>query len=209
MKLKLTYLNPANQESQEVVVNTPVAIGWDVEELPIELAGQEVSRVLVSDDSISPYHALVEDRQGQIIVKDVEHNCPIGISKNRFTVGKIKFTFVELSPEIAAEDAAPSAENSSDKCQKMVGFLFKRPCDRTSSLGCPHCNTLDNVEDYASDYVYYENYGRYDTWGHTYYRDRHYYHYDYDRRRVEFTEADNVAFESESDRDFERDYSAS
>ena len=47
------------------------------------------------------------------------------------------------------------------------------------------------------------------TTGHTYYRDRFHYHYDCDQRRVEFTEADNMAFESEGNQDFEQDYSAS
>ncbi len=218
MRIKLTYTDIATQKPQEIVVNTPVAIGWDIGELPTKIQGRDVAHVLIFDDSIAAYHALVEERKGQIIVKDMESDRPIGVSKNRFTVGEIKFTFEVLSEVLepasvvggGSFDRVDGLSNDSNKCQKMVGFLVKRPCDRTSPIGCPHCNDgEDDLNDYDSDYVYYENYGSYNDWGHTYYRDRHYYHYDYDNRRVEFTEADNVAFETEGDRDFEQDYSAS
>lgn len=206
MKLKLTYLDTATQKSKELVVKTPVAIGCDFGVLPAEIDRQAVSHVLVSDASINSYHALIAERQGRIVVTDVYNNCPVGISKNRFTIGEVKFDF-EIVDEVSESELL---SNSANKCQKMVGFLFKRPCDRISSIDCPHCNSDGNdLDDYESDYVYYENYGNYHDWGYTYYRDRHYYHYDCDNRRVEFTEADNVAFEEEGDRDFERDYSAS
>lgn len=211
MKLKLTYLDVETQKLAEIVVNTPVAIGCDIGELPAKIDGQDVAHVLVFDASITAYHALVRDKQGQIIISDVESDRPIGVSKDRFKVGQVKFTFEVLEPELViGGDTFNRAGNDSNKCQKMVGFLFKRPCDRTISIGCPHCNDAgEDLDDYESDYVYYENYGNYDSWGHTYYRDRHYYHYDYNNRRVEFTEADNVAFESEGEGDFEQDYSAS
>lgn len=204
MKLKLIY------QSNEVVVNTPVAIGSDMSHLPSEIEGKKVASIVVFDASISPYHALVDERQGRIVVIDVAGDRPIGVSKNRFTIGEVKFTFEILPESVTGGDSFNTNDEDDDKCQKMVGFLFKRRCDRTSPIGCPHCNDVgENLNDYESDYVYYENYGNYDTWGYTYYRDRHYYHYDCDNRRVEFTEADNVAFESEGDYDFERDYSAS
>ncbi len=52
-------------------------------------------------------------------------------------------------------------------------------------------------------------YPGYNRWGRRYYRDRVYYRYDCDNRNVEFTEADNVAFQEEYDSDFEQNFSAS
>ena len=210
MRLKLSYLDPSNQQPQEITVNTPVAIGSDLDRLPTQIKSQNVAPVLVSNASISPYHALVDERQGKIIVIDTASDRPIGVSKNRFTVGKVKFSFEILPESVIGGGSFNTNRQAGDRCQKMVGFLFKRRCDRTSPIDCPHCNDAgEDLNDYESDYVYYENYGNYDTWGYIYYRDRHYYHYDYNNRRVEFTEADNAAFESEGDYDFERDYSAS
>ena len=211
MKLKLTFLDLVTQQPKEIMVNTPVAIGCDIGAMPTEVDQQDITHVLVFDASINTYHALVRERKEKIVVTDTSLNRPIGVSKNRFTVGGVKFTFEVLEPELETSNHhSQTISNSSNQCEKMVGFLFKRPCDRTSSVDCPHCNNVeDELNDYASDYVYYENFGNYDAWGHTYYRDRHYYHYDSNHRSVEFTEADNVAFESEGDRDFEQDYSAS
>jgi len=213
--IKLSYTDIATQKPEEIVVNTPVAIGCDIGQLPTKLEGQDVAHVLVFDASIAPYHALIREIEGRIVVRDVERDRPIGVSKDRFKVGEVRFAFEvlnEVLPEVATVGGGTfnRVVDNSHKCKKMVGFLFKRPCDRTSTIGCPHCNDGgEDLNDYESDYVYYENYGDYNDWGHTYYRDRHYYHYDSNHRRVEFTEADNAAFESEGDRDFEQDYSAS
>jgi hypothetical protein len=91
-------------------------------------------------------------------------------------------------------------------CDRMVGFLFKRRCGRTDKTGCPHCN-----ESYENDYAYYSEYGNYGSgnWGHNYYQDRDRYYYDPEIGNVDFTEADSISLENESDADFERNMGAS
>lgn len=92
------------------------------------------------------------------------------------------------------------------ECERMVGFLFKRRCGRTDKTGCPHCN-----ESYSEDYAYYGEYGNYRSgnWGDNYYEDRDRYSYDPETGNVDFTEADSVSLDRESDADFERNMGAS
>ncbi|MGB7416618.1 MAG: FHA domain-containing protein [Thermosynechococcaceae cyanobacterium] len=97
-------------------------------------------------------------------------------------------------------------------CDRKVGFLFKRPCDRTTQQGCPHCRNGQVTNDpYFHDYDLYPGYGRYGQgyWGYDYYRDRYRYRYNRDTRDMDFTEADAASFENENDTDYEMDYGAS
>jgi len=99
-------------------------------------------------------------------------------------------------------------------CTRKVGFLFKRPCGRTTTQGCPDCqngNVDPNRDRYQEDYSYYPGYGRYGRgrWGHDYYYHRDRYHYDPHNRHVDFNESDAASFAEEGDRDYEMDLDAS
>ena len=99
-------------------------------------------------------------------------------------------------------------------CNRKVGFLFKRRCERTTTSGCPDCRNgqIDPDQDpYADDYAYYPNYGYYGygAWGNSYYRDRDYYSYNASTRNVDFNESDAASFEREGDQDYEMDLDAS
>ena len=98
-------------------------------------------------------------------------------------------------------------------CTRKVGFLFKRKCDRTTTVGCPDCQNgqIDPNQGYQEDYAYYPGYGRYDRgyWGHDYYCHRHSYYYDPHSRDVDFNESDAASFVEEGDRDYEMDLDAS
>lgn len=99
-------------------------------------------------------------------------------------------------------------------CDRMVGFLFKRRCGRTTTEGCPHCRNGQVAADhdpYFYDYNLYPGYGYYGHghWGHSYYSHRDRYFYNADNRSVDFTEADAAALEAETDTDYEMDLEAS
>ena len=203
MEIKLTYLDAHNQQPRTVVVNTPVAIGYDITLMPRQIEGVAVFHLFILNRSLNPYHALITEWQGKLKVLDIKSNQEIPVSQNCFILGRVKITAEQLASEPQINDYGHH------RCQKMVGFLFKRPCDRLDSTDCPYCHGGNQFDNYESDYDYYQDYGEYNTWGYQYYRDRDLYYYDADNRCVEFTEADNIAFEEECDRDFEQDFSAS
>lgn len=117
----------------------------------------------------------------------------------------------ELPVQTAKALSRPSGEWV---CDRTIGFLFKRKCDRTTALGCPYCNNGQSKLDqdpYWLDYDLYPNFGSYrpGNWGYEYYRDRAYYCYNRESRNVDFTEADAASFEEESDTDYEMNFGAS
>ena len=200
MAITLTYLDSQTQQPRKIVVNTPVAIGYDITQMPKTIDGIAVFHLFILDRSLNPYHALITEQGGKLTILDINSGQEISVIDNNFFLGAVEITLEGLSPR----------QDNNLRCQNMVGFLFKRPCDRLDATNCPHCHGSQEPDDYESDYDdYYENYGDYDTWGRRYYRDRDFYYYDADNRCVAFTEADNVAFEEECDRDFEQDFTAS
>lgn len=52
-------------------------------------------------------------------------------------------------------------------CRRLVGFLFKRPCERMNSKGCDHCANGYSSHAYSADYELYEGFGRFEPgeWG--------------------------------------------
>ena len=99
-------------------------------------------------------------------------------------------------------------------CTRMVGFLFKRRCNRTNPMGCRYCDggrRGDDDDPYFHERSFYPGYGSYrrGCWGSRYYNNRDRYYYDPDRRDVDFTEADADTLTNETDTDYEQDMGAS
>lgn len=121
----------------------------------------------------------------------------------------------QVAAELPVQTAQALSRSSGEwVCDRTIGFLFKRPCDRTTALGCPYCRDGQSKLDqdpYWLDYDLYPNFGTYrpGSWGYEYYRDRAYYFYNRQSRNVDFTEADAASFEEESDTDYEMNFGAS
>lgn len=203
MQIQLTWIEPNTEERREPLLYTPVAIGREFAAMPQEYNGERVSRVVIKDDLVADYHALInrENQQLMIINKNTHSGIKIngvqlneGVLKNgdRLTIGNC---------EIVVNWATTLCP-----CDRQVGFLFKRRCGRTDKTDCPDCN-----ESYDNDYAYYSEYGYYRSgyWGSDYYHDRDRYSYDPETGNIDFTEADAVSLENERDEDFERDMGAS
>lgn len=121
----------------------------------------------------------------------------------------------QVAAELPVQTAQALSRSSGEwVCDRTIGFLFKRPCDHTTALGCPYCNNGQSKLDqdpYWLDYDLYPNFGSYrpGNWGYEYYRDRAYYCYNRQSRNVDFTEADAASFEEELDTDYEMNFGAS
>ena len=199
---------PQSAVRREPLLETPIALGSDFAQMPGEISGERVSRVVLADNRVSPYHSLIQDRNGELIITD--QNSSTGtlinnvqlpsstlLNRDRICLGSVE---IEVRTDVSI---------STQGCDKMVGFLFKRRCGRTDTRGCTYCEDGRSSAEPYTEYSYYQGYGTYDDWGSYYYHRRHDYYYNRETGDVDFTEADSEAFETETDRDFEQDFGAS
>ena len=214
MQIQLRWTDPATGEQREPVLQTPIAIGKEFALMPGVLDGNSVSRVVLADEQVADYHALIMLQNEELLIVDQNSRTGIQINGARLPSSSLQDgdrlqigAYEILVKTQVGVDTDPEAG-----CDRMVGFLFKRRCNRTSSVGCPHCNNGElNQDPYLYERSYYPGYGRYDSgyWGSTYYYDRDQYYYNSATGTVDFTEADNASFENEADTDFEQDMGAS
>jgi pSer/pThr/pTyr-binding forkhead associated (FHA) protein len=204
LQIQLSWTDPNTGDIREPKLETPVAIGRIFAAMPLENNGQRVSRITIEDDLIADYHALIDWQNQELII--IDQNTSIGIQINgvHLTNGNLKNgdRICIGNCEIVVNF---TTTNTTWECDRMVGFLFKRRCGRTDTTGCPHCQPT-----YEEDYAYYSGYGNYRSgWGSGYYYNRDRYYYDSDTASVDFTEADAMSLETESDHDYETNMGAS
>lgn len=220
MQIQLSWNDPIAglQQSQ---LATPIAIGSNPTVLPQAVNGQAVSPLLLAGHNVAAYHALIEERDGEISITDqgsssgsqvngVALPSSTLVAGDRLTIGDYTMT-VQFGSSPASRS---SANEAAVGCDRQVGFLFKRRCGRTSTSGCPHCDegrAADDYDPYFYEHNYYPGYGLYTRgyWGSNYYYERDRYSYDPDTRSIDFTEADAEAFEQEGDMDYEQSFDAS
>lgn len=71
MQIQLIWTNAATGDRLQPVLETPVALGSDFDQMPAELDGRRVARIVLADQRISPYHALIQERKGELLVATV------------------------------------------------------------------------------------------------------------------------------------------
>ncbi len=243
MRLQLTWTDPNTQQVRSPTLEPPIAFGREFGEMPSALKGSAVRRMVLAGDQVAPFHAIIAEHNGQLVISDRQGGTETlvngtagSIQKvndgDTITIGSFEIVVALLTspstdpfantapvqpPAIAANassDAGIMMGFADGKCAHKVGFLFKRPCDRTTTEGCRDCQNgqIDPGRSrYQDDYAYYPDYGHYGQghWGHGYYHNRSHYHYDPHSRRVDFNESDAASFEQEGDQDYEMDLDAS
>ncbi len=272
MRIQLSWTDPKNGQANQPISALPIAIGRSFGLMPGTLNGQAVSRIVLNEDPVDIYHALLEEQNGAVMLS-AKSDSPLRVNGYRvestrlkegdlIQIGSFELTFRQAKddvlppavplvmpppppipgtssgasaaqgpPDLPTASAAGQATSTDDfgnlaaglsspssanvmqsgtwKCDRKVGFLFKRNCDRTSTQGCPHCGSGQASQDaYFYDYDLYPGYGSYGrgSWGYGYYSNRDRYSYNRDTRNVDFTEGDASSFENEYDTDYEMDY---
>ncbi|PZD75231.1 hypothetical protein C1752_00119 [Acaryochloris thomasi RCC1774] len=266
MRIQLIWTDPGSGQVYQPVFALPIALGRSFGLMPGSLDGQAVSRVVLADDQVEIYHALLKEQDGSVAIEG-QANASLSVNGIAFSsaplqegdliqIGPFELEFKlpaeDTLPPVAPVEAVPQSPPSAAgedlqppsaagipnpvsmsgasgfdelasglssaagesvagnwRCDRKVGFLFKRPCERTTPQGCPYCrNGQANNDPYFYDYDLYPNYGRYGRgyWGYSYYRDRDRYAYNSDSRNVDFTEADAASFEDETDTDYETSF---
>lgn len=215
MRIKLTWIDPNTGEKRQPSLETPIAIGRELTKMPAEIDGRKVSRMVIQDDLITDYHALIDSQNQQLMIYDQSNGKTISIDGEQLTTSLIQDdSHIQIGIcTITVNYNSNSDVNSQSiwECDQMIGFLFKRRCGRTDTVGCVYCqNQLQTTSSYE-EYSYYEGYGNYSFghWGGDYYKKRGSYSYDTETGNVDFTEADAGCFEIEGDGQFETDMGAS
>jgi hypothetical protein len=194
LQIQLTWIDPNTGNRLEPLLQIPVAIGREFSQMPEQINGKMVSRIVIQDDLIADYHALIDWQNQELIIVAQSPIAGIKINDTRLTKASLK-NGDRIS--IGNCDVLVSFGATIWECDRMVGFLFKRRCGRTDTTNCPHCN-----QSYDNDYAYYSEYGNYrsEYWGRN---------YDHQHRSIDFTEADSASLENEQDAEFERHMGAS
>jgi len=201
LQIQLTWIDPNTGDRREPLLETPVAIGKQFSTMPQQINEQKVSRIVIEDELIANYHALIDWQNQELTIIDQNTSNGIKINNVQLTNGILQNGD---RIQIGSCEITINFENATWECDRMVGFLFKRRCGRTDTTNCPDCNAL-----YDDDYAYYPEYGSYRYWGSSYYHDRDRYSYDPETGNVDFTEADSISLETERDSDFETNMGAS
>ncbi|MDM9384398.1 FHA domain-containing protein [Chlorogloeopsis sp. ULAP01] len=208
--LELSWIDPNTEERRQPSLETPVAIGKEFTQMPQESNGKRISRIVIKDDLIADYHALINWQDDELIITDQN-------TKNGIKINGIQLTYAKLQNgdriqigtcEIVVNFVKPAVV----ECDRMIGFLFKRRCGRTDRTDCLYCTQeYENNHPYYYDYTYYDGYGVYRSgyWGSDYYSELDRYCYSPETGNVDFTEADCVSLEEERDGDFEINMGAS
>ncbi|HLO87087.1 MAG TPA: FHA domain-containing protein [Nostocaceae cyanobacterium] len=189
MQINLSWIDPQTGIRRNQLLLTPIGIGRNSDQIPSRINNNTVSKLIIPDVSIADYHALIYTPNRDIFI--VAQNSSNGIRVNGIELNEARLQEGDRIQIGSCEITISLTASSGWVCNRMVGFLFKRRCDRTTPENCPDCN-----QSYEDDYSYYPGYGRY----------RYYESY---RRNPDFTEADAASFDTESDTDFESNFDAS
>jgi hypothetical protein len=219
MQIQLTWTDPNTGQQQQPFLETPVALGREFNSMPGTLNGNRVSRVTLPDSQVAGYHATIDWVGGKLMVINQDQNIGtlvngMRLSNTRLIDGdRLQIGIYEILVNFNPSSGNIGGSSGTQECDRMVGFLFKRRCGRTSNVGCTYCNGGQNNDPYFTERSYYRGYGTYSgsSWGHIHYSERHNNQStsSSDSSDVDFTEADSSAFGGEADTDFEQDMGAS
>jgi len=216
VQVQLIWTDLTTGEQRQPVLETPIAIGRDFAQMPAEIDGKRVSRIVLDNTQVADYHALIDVSNHDLVI--IDQNTSTGtlingvrlpsstlVENDRLQIGAYE---LQLKTRISVA----SNPEGQWECDRMIGFLFPHRCGRTSRLGCSYCDTNEqNNDPYFYEHSYYTGYGRYERgyWGSDYYYERDRYTYNPETGDVDFTEGDNISLEREGDEDFEMDMGAS
>ncbi len=196
MQIQLSWIDRNTGDRRQPLLETPVAIGSEFTQMPPEINGKQVSRMVIQDNSVANYHALIHYQNQELSIID---NSNTGINVNGVQSSRSRLQDGDRIQIGECEILISFFVGNNLECDRMVGFLFKRRCGRTDRTNCPDCNESDNNDPYFYEYSYYETYGNYRSgyWGSDYYHNPDRYHYDPSTGNVDFTDADSISLENE------------
>ena len=86
-QIQFSWEDPATGERREPTLTAPIAFGREFQRLPTQFHGRSVSRMLLSSNEISRYHALIDWEQNQLVVIDQNSVNGVFINGKRHSKG--------------------------------------------------------------------------------------------------------------------------
>lgn len=145
--VQLSWLEINTNQQQSLQLRLPIAIGKDQNTLPNDLDGNQVSPLVLSDRSVSRYHALLVFEQGNVVV--IDQNSTNGVllngallekglglrstlaSGDRLTIGRyevaITFDLPSTNQTIITGSPLNSSSNSGNKLSASDPTILFNP----------------------------------------------------------------------------------
>jgi len=70
IQIRLSWEDPATGERREPTLNIPIALGRDFSQLPADIGGRRVSRMVLNSLEVSRFHALIDQEPNGLVVID-------------------------------------------------------------------------------------------------------------------------------------------
>ncbi|HEY9660009.1 MAG TPA: FHA domain-containing protein, partial [Allocoleopsis sp.] len=80
MQIQLSWTDPETGTLRQPLLDTPVALGRDFTAMPGVLDGQRVSRVVLADDRVEPFQALIVEQDGELLISNQASRNPLQIN---------------------------------------------------------------------------------------------------------------------------------
>ncbi|MDJ0737506.1 MAG: FHA domain-containing protein [Nostocaceae cyanobacterium] len=123
LQIQLSWEDPATGEWREPLLHVPVAFGREFVAMPGELAGHRVTRMLLTSDQVSRFHALIDWEDNQLVVTDQNSTNGIFINGQRQTrsilangdilqIGSHIITVTFSTPSLASSPISPSTNST-------------------------------------------------------------------------------------------------
>ncbi|NJM21103.1 MAG: FHA domain-containing protein [Richelia sp. RM2_1_2] len=85
LHINLSWEEPATGELRQPSLRVPIAFGREFSQMPIQLNGKPVSRMLLNSSEVSRYHGLIDWEQNQLVVIDQNSVNGVYVNGNRHT----------------------------------------------------------------------------------------------------------------------------
>ncbi|MBZ8179067.1 FHA domain-containing protein [Oscillatoria salina] len=69
-QIKLSWEDPGTGEIRQPTLNLPIALGREFQQMPGEMGGSRVTRIVLDSLEVSRYHALIDRENGNLVITD-------------------------------------------------------------------------------------------------------------------------------------------
>ncbi|MFB2971456.1 FHA domain-containing protein [Aerosakkonema sp. BLCC-F183] len=70
LQIRLSWEDPATGQRREPLLAVPIALGREFAQMPSELGGRRVSRIVFDNPEVSRYHVSIDEEQGSLVAID-------------------------------------------------------------------------------------------------------------------------------------------
>ncbi|HEY9636228.1 MAG TPA: FHA domain-containing protein [Coleofasciculaceae cyanobacterium] len=86
LRIQLSWDDPATGERREPILGIPIALGRDFNEMPAQIQGRPVARMVLNSLEVSRFHALIDQDTGGLVVIDQNSRNGIFVNGTRVAV---------------------------------------------------------------------------------------------------------------------------